>query len=435
MERECLRIGKPEVVTDGEKSILRVEVDECGTKKTLEYRVDREYEQYLTWERSDAFVVSLLFYAMIKQLDIVWGVPCNEQLIYQLETFFIPVCAKETAYMHRIKLSGPTTNELLSGENGVATGISNGVDCSYTLHKYLNHPFSENRLTHVFFTPWYLTEKSEEYKKNYLEYYLRILPGCAEELGVKLVYVEMNLDEQFSVGHFQDEVCGLIQDAGLGTLKFCAAPMALQKMLYVYYLSSGFSASGFSFKADDVAHFDIFTLPLLTTKALRFYSSGMEATRAEKVAAISDWKYAKEHLLVCERGEKNCGRCGKCIRTMSDLYGMGKLDEYVKVFPVDDYKKNFTKRMAYVLARCKTVTDGQILFNESLVQFRENGYKIPALSYILCPVYILFDFARKLLSEKKWARRIYRRFNLDVKLYGSSTAGNWKDQKAGTTNR
>ena len=57
MERECLRIGKPEVVTAGEESVLRVKIEDGGIQKTLEYRVGKEYEPYLTWERSDSFVV------------------------------------------------------------------------------------------------------------------------------------------------------------------------------------------------------------------------------------------------------------------------------------------------------------------------------------------------------------------------------------------
>lgn len=70
--------------------------------------------------------------------------------------------------------------------------------------------------------------------------------------------------------------------------------MALQKMMSCYYFSSGFSPKEFSMNKDDVAYMDIFTLPLISTSDLMFYSSGMEERRIDKVKYISDWEFAKK---------------------------------------------------------------------------------------------------------------------------------------------
>lgn len=43
MERACLKIGRPEIVTEGDKRSLRTEINDAGVKKTLEYRVDAKW--------------------------------------------------------------------------------------------------------------------------------------------------------------------------------------------------------------------------------------------------------------------------------------------------------------------------------------------------------------------------------------------------------
>ena len=173
MKRKFLKIGKPEIVEKGSQSALQAVIYEGERSKVLEYCVDKKYEKYLTWERSDAFVVALLYYAMIKNIDIEWETPCNAQLIYQLKTYFIPVYAHEFSFIHRIELRGDVSYDVLSCENGVAAGFSNGVDSGYTIYKYRNSTFPEYRLTHLFFTDCFSTDFSEEYQKDFIASYLK----------------------------------------------------------------------------------------------------------------------------------------------------------------------------------------------------------------------------------------------------------------------
>lgn len=418
--RKALKIGEPEIVKDGDRSVLRANIDDAGEKKELEYRVDSKWEKALTSERSDAFVTALLYYAMVKDRDVEWITPCNEQLIYQIETYFIPVYAQEMPFMHRISLKGPVTSEQLLREGGgIATGISNGVDSDYTIRKYLDTKYQAYRLTHLIFTDWFTTDMSEEYQQDFLKQYLSVLPGCAEELGLEFIYVEFHPDVQFSIGHIYDKERGVIQDAGLFTLKYCSIALALQKLLQVYYFSSGLAASEFSFNTNDMAYHDVFTLPLLTTDAISFYSVGMELPRIEKVNEIADWSYAQKHLQVCAMdNDHNCGRCHKCIRTMSELYALGKLDQYRDRFPVDDYMSHLPQRFAEVLMKA---WHGHVFEQNILVKMKKNGKKVPLCAYILAPFYTLKEFIRVRLRTKKWARKLYRRFHLDRLLYGRST--------------
>lgn len=421
MHNNTLIIGKPFVITDGTHSALKAQIIDAGETKDIEYRVDSRWGHALTPERSDAFVVALLYYAMVNERDIEWETPCNERLIYQLETYFIPVYAKEIPSMHPINLKGPTTTELLPCEGGVATGISNGVDSSYTIHKYLSPRYQTNKLTHLVFTDWYTTDNSDENRALFVEQNLAILPQAAKSLNLEFIFAEFHPDMQCSVGHIQDPVCGEIQDVGLFTLKYCSIAMALQKLLSIYYFSSGFSVTEFTFQEPDTGYQDLFTLPLLTTQAQSFYSTGMEVNRIEKVREIADWDYAQKHLQVCLRdNDVNCGACSKCIRTMSELYALGKLQLFNDRFPVGDYLKHLPQRFAMVLVEARR---GHVFEEDILATMRKEGKKVPVGAYLLFPCYAVKECIRVNLRTRRWARKIYRRFHLDKVLYGRSTEG------------
>lgn len=88
--------------------------------------------------------------------------------------------------------------------------------------------------------------------------------------------------------------------------------------------------------------------------------TGCEASRADKVRMLAREPLALRHLRVCwekDEGTYNCGRCEKCLRTMTSLHALG------------------------VLAECETfprVLDPQavrrlVLYDESLVKFAQDN--------------------------------------------------------------
>lgn len=419
MDRGLITIGKPKIRNEQNKTVLYASVNDNGQKKELTYIVDERYGCYLTTERSDAFVTSLLYHAMVKGYDIKWETPCTGQLIYQLETYYIPVCSKEIPFMKQIKLQGATTKENLICAGAVGTGFSCGVDSSYTLHKYLNTKYPDYTLTHVVFTDCFTADKSREYQEEFLEQNYALLPPRAEELGVEFIFIQHNVDKNFSIGRFKDKTCGDITDGGLYCLKYCSLAMALKKLFGCYYFASGFPMEQFSFQKYDSAYYDSFTLPMISTDALKFYSDGMEVSRLKKLEAIADWDFAQKYLQVCAWDQEgNCGRCEKCIRTMSELYSIGKLELYSKRFPTEDYKKHMNQRWAYVLmqARRKHYFEAAIIKN-----MKSHGKKIPVMAYFLELFYSIMESVRIRLKNIRWARRIYRKYHLDKVLYGRST--------------
>jgi hypothetical protein len=72
--------------------------------------------------------------------------------------------------------------------------------------------------------------------------------------------------------------------------------------------------------------------PLWSTDDLTIVHDGSRADRGQKVESFRDEPVALKRLHVCWEnpdGAYNCGRCGKCVRTMLDLRMAGLLDQCV----------------------------------------------------------------------------------------------------------
>ena len=226
-DRKIMKIGSPYIYREKNYVYMNSDISIDETQKTIGYRVDSCYENYLTFERSDAFVLALLYFAMIKNYDIEWDTPCSSQLIFQLATYYIPILSTEVPFFNNIHLLGKTIDECLNSEKKVATAISGGVDSTYTLFNFLNTEFENNRLSHVLFTDCFINGFSEKYKKEFYDFYLNDLPKQASELNLEFIFVSFNLDEHFSIEPFRDKERGIINDYGLYTLKYCSIAYAL----------------------------------------------------------------------------------------------------------------------------------------------------------------------------------------------------------------
>ncbi len=67
-----------------------------------------------------------------------------------------------------------------------------------------------------------------------------------------------------------------------------------------------------------------------STESTEFHHHGAEVTRLQKVIYISKYPVVLETLRVCYlnvRGQFNCGKCDKCLRTMINLEIAGKLND------------------------------------------------------------------------------------------------------------
>jgi hypothetical protein len=77
------------------------------------------------------------------------------------------------------------------------------------------------------------------------------------------------------------------------------------------------------------------TDPMLGSDELEIIHHGTEHSRIEKIVSLAERAEAQNHLRVCWQnvpGQRNCGRCLKCLKTMMPLAVVGALEKF-RVFP------------------------------------------------------------------------------------------------------
>lgn len=377
-----ISIGKPFVYTDGEFAFLKAKVtvsEETSAlylkaskviKKVhwrtsedyppivwqndnsgLWFAVPKEYKSFLCFERSDAFVVAMLWYAMITGSDIGFQAPMSEQMCFNIQSCLIPaLCTKENGY-RRIKLIGPTTNCPYKNFHAIGTGMSCGVDSLYTLHKYSQADvpahFKLTHLTYYNMGAIFHPNRSEKKEYSLKDFYSRTDKMSEEKCNnarqvadlskMPLVYVKSNLDSDYYRGAY----------GHTGVYRNCAMTLALQGLFSLYYCSSG-GSNRFEFcLTEGSQRYEVVLCNCLSTESLKFQVSD-HATRIEKMLTIADDYVSKHFLDVCFCFN-SCGKCSKCKRTMLTLDILGKLDEYREVFDVDSFKRRRNEIYAWML--------------------------------------------------------------------------------------
>ena len=367
-----IRIGKPFIIENGDRAELHAHVTisgdtaSCFMEETgrlpntswlntydyppaswdeegssLWFAVPLEYGKYLCAERSDAFVIAFLWYAMVTGADISFEAPMSEKLHDGLTQKLIPALAKDG--YRAIKLEGPLSDEPVWNEGGVLTGMSCGADAMYTLHTYGGEDAPEGmRLTHLayyhaafmfpFIEPPYdvdaiIAETERMYELPTAEHARSI----AAHHGLGFVEVWTNLDRDYYRG-------GLIYS---GMYRFLSCTLALEHLCSLYIISSsghGHDLNQASLFATTQSYEDLIC-GSCGTETLRYLNSDHE-TRTQKLKAIADDPDFQKYAAVCfndtEDG-RGCGECSGCWKTMVPLDILGKLDRFGARFDLDRY--------------------------------------------------------------------------------------------------
>ncbi len=434
--RKKIKIGKPYIVETSDSEIFGKAVKLCA-KITMEnpntknvetkecfFEFDQKYQKNICAERSDAFVIGLLSTAMENDMDIEFEMPLSERLYYQLTNYYIPMIAKYNSNypLYNINLMGPFDDRIISNKKAVATGCSGGVDSFYTIAKHLSDEVHANhKLTHIVFSSNGITDANEERLKNNYKKNFSTMQKIADDCNIELIGCYNNL------GYFYKYPYKSFVD--FYTTTYCSVAFALQKLLSIYYASSGIPIEFFNLDISrgDFAGsaFDIFTLENLNTENLSFYSTGVEVNRNEKIKFISDFKPAQKNFVVCcaeiSGGElmetMNCSNCKKCLRTMFSLYVINKLESFSDVFDIETFKKNINKKIGKILINDKDYT------KISLHYAKENNVHISFMVYIYAYlVYAPLKIFRNIFKNSKIARKIYYKYDIDKKMNGYRAA-------------
>jgi hypothetical protein len=369
---KMITIGKPYITKDEKRAYLRAEIRippdtarryvqrtselvNCAWLTGVDYppakwnepdsnlwfSVPVEYAQYLCQERSNAFVIALLWYAMVAQSDICFEAPMSQRLYDGLTQKLIPAVMKGT----QISLKGPVTSDAISGEAGVVSGMSCGVDSLYTLHCYGSEGTPANvKLTHLMYCeldyllprvvpPYDIDEifYSEEQIRSKI---VKNASTIAERHRIPFLHIRSNLERDYYRG-------GYIYT---GMYRYLACTLALERLFSVYIISS--SGSG-----DRVEEISLFS-PTQNYENLICASCGTEklhymisdhVTRVDKLKAIADDPDFRDFASVCfnlDENASNCGECYGCMKTMIPLDMLGKLSQFEKTFDTTKYYAN-----------------------------------------------------------------------------------------------
>lgn len=368
-----LLIGKPVVEIAGGKAKITAAVSYGEKCWELFYELEERLARALTADRADGFLVPVLPMALMaaredKELRIVCESPVSRQLLHQLRSFYIPALCKNISYYESVEIAAGATEERLESMGAVGTGISGGVDSSYTIARYMDPPAPLYKLTHGIFFNIGIYGGYDSESEHVLE---AKAEKIARDTGIEYLCIRSNVcKELYGKAH-----------APVVPFVFMGAVLALQRLFSVYYYSSGFSAEEFEFSDADAAYFDMLNVQGFSTENLRFYSSGLEASRLEKVKYIVDFPFTYDNLSVClteDQHSGNCGRCAKCTRTMAELECAGALERYKNVFDLSDFRNNPAYHWGYVILKA---WGNDHFCSHILADYKAGGHKLPWQAY------------------------------------------------------
>lgn len=335
----------------GDSIRLSVNVIEEDVERNLWYEVPLAVKDSLLDNCLDAFLVAVLPIAMLSGKDIKVKGRVSKKLHYSLINNVIPLLSSNSDIYHSIHITADDLCAFPCQKGHIGTGLSCGVDSFDTILSLLQEdsPYALDTLT--FFNVGSHRSTSgftDEQSRDLFSARLKMNEKCAREIGLPLLVVDSNLGQY-------------IQEHGVmftPVHTFCSlsAVLACGSYFSWYFYSSGQAVNAYDPKKSDKAssYIDITLCPWLSTEYTELASYGFTRTRFQKVQNIADNPLVQKHLNVCWREIYNCGECPKCIRTLMELYVLGKVDLFKDVFDVDAFYKNLKKHIQFIYDKRNT---------------------------------------------------------------------------------
>ncbi len=415
-----MHIGRPRIERNGERVRLIADIDlGNGDVRPLWAEVDACYGKYLCTERSDAFLIGLLHYAMLNHYDVACEAPVTAEILFRLRTVLIPALVHNSRVMYATRIEAPIATESIPNDGAVGTGLSCGVDSLHAVKSQLSSPIPGFSLTHLcnfdvgaFWRgdrpdPDAAASRQAQWSRNHAK-------GCADALGLPLLTLDSNLMAAFH------------QDHGVVNIySNLFAILMLQRLWRAYFVASlGLGMAGFSVtnaERLDSAHYDLLLLECCSTSTLRLYVEAAALTRVEKVRDLAEWPLAQQYLHVCNRFVgPNCGCCIKCLRTLIILDALGKVNAFGQAFDVSAYRAHRKRNLRWCYEQTFTgggddMTAGAyaLLKDEIPMWVR----LVTRVRFVLRPLYHAFFrnkvFGRLFLVIERWRRRFVGDYSLE----------------------
>jgi hypothetical protein len=341
---------------------LIAEITEGEDAYELYFEVAPEFVKYFCAERADAFAVALIQHAMRSGQDIKSEAPVSYALLHNINEILIPALSDNDNRLFASRVFADMPKKGFRSEKAVGASLSCGVDSFYTILKQ-REALSENmRISHLLFLDFGFWGKGQEDK---FEADYRNCRLAAEELELPLVRVSSNIFDQY--GHLWYRIHA-----------YCllASVYSLQKLFGAYFVSSGYRFTEFGLKDNSLKNADWYALlwgNTLVSENMRLFLDG-QVSRFKKTEFISQYRVAQKYLSTCWRAAPACGICSKCIRTLTSLDVLGRLDAFSNVFDIESYKANREYFLGYLVTKGLR---GDDYFSPVLKHCRETGFALP----------------------------------------------------------
>lgn len=387
-------IEKPYITTTATHATLNCNIKspskegEGYTDFLLHYSVPIEYKKYLVTKRCDAFVVAVFPQACLYGYDIECKVPMSERLYFQLDTMQIPAIDNYHPNWLKTKIHAKLSHKRLPSEEHTGLAFSAGVDAFYSL-KLTTETLAEH------YHPDYLvflkvggtgSKGGEKEEKIYQIRVKRIKKFC-KEYGYKLLEITSNLTEYLEDKNVHNH-----------TYRSMSAILAIQGLFSTFYYSSGLELNEFRLSYRFCGAYDLLTLQNLSTENTQFYSSGLSASRIQKVKGIAEFEPSYAHLDSCLKRRRPDCDCIKCIRTRLELYAMGDLEKYDKVYDMENFKNTFKEQTDFLID--KTVNGGiPSTYRDIYISFLQKGLSFEEYQPLEIRQQLEIKNADKILNE------------------------------------
>lgn len=301
---DALVIRSPEVLTEADRRTVSARVELPTESHDMWFRGPREV---LVPRGADAFVITCLPTAMKLGLAMRVEAPTSPRLLAVLDDVQDILCKWHPDFRRVRVESQPGQDVAGPPGDGTAAFFSGGVDSFYTALKHRD-ALVALLLVHGFDMPLENADLRARVSAA--------MGRAAEALGKPLVEVETN-SRPFTDRHVRWDLHQF--GPALAGVAACCSGLARRVLI----------ASAESFAHLDPNGSHVLLDPLWSTEYMTILHDGAEASRVEKVEAISGFPPALNLLRVCWENPDNaynCGRCEKCVRTMANLAAAGALE-------------------------------------------------------------------------------------------------------------
>lgn len=372
-----IKIGKITFTQQSGCARISANVDIDGDVRPLWFEVEDAYGQYLCWERSDAYVLGLLQYAIRYGHDISSETPMTRRLYEQLTGQFLPALYKlnrygredgvaDVGYATKIECEVADEVEHPIGGDQIGSGVSCGVD---SLHVFAAHP--EVRYACLWSAGVHGYKESKERVEKLVASLRARAVEFAEMTGLKFLMGETNYD----TGCFPDLGWeGMTTNGNL----FCA--YSLQKFWSKYYIASGYDIDNFHLDlgaCGDPAHYEFMLFAFAALGKFVVCMDGADKSRVEKVGDLVDYAPARKFLNVCWMHNDNHRNgtydCAKCMRTLNNLDCFNAVDGFREVFDVDYFHAH---REEFLAEYYRGILHGDSFSTEMSPYFKDKHFSV-----------------------------------------------------------